>query len=137
MPFTTVKDDPKGQQYRVSQYFSVENAHSSPFAYQAQYGKTAMLSRQEIRSVPNGITVLFGSLPIPGSGNKIFATDASFGGVILTVDDGKKAFLSASQAISNQTAMCWLTISDPTSIAFVTGVAKNRIVKMSLKDASI
>ena len=128
---------PHGQQYRGSQCLSVDNTRSPPSAYQSQSGKTVTLSYQETRSGPDGTAVLFGSLPIPGSGNKILATDASFGGVILTVDDGKKAFLSASQAISNQTAMCWLTILDLTSTAFVTDMAKNRIAEMSLKDASI
>jgi len=47
------------------------------------------------------------------------------------------AELSSKQALSDQKATCWATISTLTNTAFVTDVAINRIVEMSLKDASV
>ncbi|KAL2414167.1 hypothetical protein ABEF95_004076 [Exophiala dermatitidis] len=98
--------------------------------------QSVSVSVQDVRSSPNGTAVLFGSANIPGT-SSIFATDASFGAAILAVDPKSgQASLAAKQAIDGQKATCWATISPATSSAFVTDVGVNRLVEMSLKDAS-
>lgn len=98
----------------------------------------ACLCTQDTRSSPPGTAVLFGSAPIPGSNPpQIFATDASFGAGILSIDSALSATLIANQTIADQKATCWATISARTGTAFVTDVGINRIVEMSLQDASI
>lgn len=98
----------------------------------------AKLATQDVRSSPAGTAVLFGSQPIPGANPpQIFATDASFGAGILTLDNSSSATLTANQSIADQKATCWATISSVTNSAFVTDVGVNRIVEMSLQDASI
>lgn len=103
----------------------------------AKEGVASILAEQDVRSSPNGTSVLFSSLSIPGSDNNVFATDASFGAGILRVDADDTADLITAQAIDGQAATCWVTISAATNTAFVTDVAVNRIVEMSLEDASI
>jgi len=87
-------------------------------------------------SSPNGTAVLFGSLAIPGSTN-VIATDASFGVAILSVDGNGEASVMSAQAIDGQAATCWVTISEFTNTAFVTDVGVNRVVEVSLEDASV
>ncbi|KAF2834343.1 hypothetical protein M501DRAFT_1027339 [Patellaria atrata CBS 101060] len=126
--FTTVKGDPAVNNTGFLSAFPVASASR---------GCGAMVSMQETRSSPDGTAVLFGSSVIPGTSN-LFTTDASFGAAILSVADGQsQASLIASQAIDGQKATCWATVSDATSSAFVTDVGTNRIVEMSIEDASI
>ncbi|ORY17277.1 hypothetical protein BCR34DRAFT_51332 [Clohesyomyces aquaticus] len=101
-----------------------------------QGNAASTLSTKDTQSSPPGTAVLFGSAPIPGQ-NKIFVTDASFGAGILSLDSANKAVLSANQSIGDQKATCWATISAVSNSAFVTDVGINRIVEMSLEDASI
>lgn len=125
--FTTVKGDPTVNNTGFLSVFNV-----TPKGMQ-----DAELSTKDIRSSPNGTAVLFGSAPIPGSENSLFVTDASFGAAILTLNKDEQASVAASQAIEGQKATCWATISDATQSAYVTDVAKDRIVEMSLQDAKI
>jgi hypothetical protein len=94
------------------------------------------LSTKEVRSSPEGTAVLFGSAPIPNS-QDIFVTDASFGAAVLKLDQASQATVGNAQAIDGQKATCWATISEATKSAYVTDVATNRVVEMSLDDASI
>ncbi|CEJ91861.1 hypothetical protein VHEMI07549 [[Torrubiella] hemipterigena] len=94
------------------------------------------LSTTEIKSVINGTAVLFGAAPIPGTGD-IFATDASFGAVILGTNGEGRATLKHSTKIDKQKATCWVTISGVTRTAFVTDVAAARIVEMSVTDGKV
>lgn len=97
----------------------------------------ASVAQQGVRSAVNGTMVLFGSEPIEGT-RDVFATDAAFGAAILSVDPyTKEAKLKAKQEIEGQMATCWSTISPVSKSAFVFDVAVNRIIEMSLKDASI
>lgn len=48
-----------------------------------------------------------------------------------------KATLKGKGAIAGQKATCWGTVSEATRTAFVTDVAINRLVEMSVTDASI
>lgn len=126
MLFTTVKGDP-----------SVNNTgFLSVFDVMANGRKGGQLSTQETRSSPAGTAVLFGSSTIPGS-NDLFVTDASFGGAVLSLDKDAKATVAGMQAIDGQKATCWTTVSNATKSAYVTDVGTNRVVEMSLKDASI
>lgn len=124
--YTTVKGDP-----------AVNNTgFLSMFPVQASNGAAA-LSNKDVRSSPNGTAVLFGSAIMPNDPSSLFVTDASFGAAVLKVDSKGQASVVGSQAIKDQAATCWATISDATNTAFVTDVGKNRVVEMSLKDASI
>ncbi|KAM4054459.1 3-carboxymuconate cyclase [Hirsutella rhossiliensis] len=123
--FATVKGDPDKN----------NTGFLSAFPTQKSMSATA-LSRQDVRSSPKGTAVLFGSLPIPKTSN-IFATDASFGGAILSVGANGQGSLVAAQPIDGQKATCWVTISPVRNTAFVTDVGVPKLVEMSLKDASI
>jgi DNA-binding beta-propeller fold protein YncE len=74
---------------------------------------------------------------MPGNANSLFVTDACFGAAVLTVDRQGQATVAGKQAIDPQKATCWVAVSDATKSAYVTDVATNRVVEMSLKDASI
>lgn len=127
MLFATVKGDPDKN----------KTGFLSTFATQQSAGNGATrLSGQDARSSPKGTAVLFGSLPIPKTSN-IFATDASFGGSILSVGRKGQASLAAAQPIDGQKATCWVTISAVRNTAFVTDVGTPKLVEMSLDDASI
>ncbi|KAJ4351132.1 uncharacterized protein N0V89_006471 [Didymosphaeria variabile] len=129
MLFTTVKGDPA---VNNTGFLSVVPVQMS------KNGDCSSMVGKETRSSPNGTAVLFGSTPIPGANPpQIFATDASFGAAILSVDGSSQTTTLASQAIDGQKATCWSTISSVTNSAFVTDVGVNHIVEMSLKDASI
>ncbi|EPE04876.1 3-carboxymuconate cyclase [Ophiostoma piceae UAMH 11346] len=95
-------------------------------------------------SSPNGTAVLFGAAPIKVAGrakksaDMLFVTDASFGAAVLSVD--KKTGVASTVGrgvVSGQKATCWAVISPATNTAFVTDVASDRLVEMSLTDASI
>lgn len=151
--FVTVKGDPAVNKTGFLSVFPVEQDCANMTAVERRQNckggrcrdageaganaMTSVLSTQDVRSSPNGTAVLFGSLPIPGTQN-VFATDASFGAAILSIDaDSDEASVVASQAIDGQSATCWVTISDGTNTAFVTDVGVNRVVEMSLENASI
>ncbi|KAK4938796.1 hypothetical protein LTR10_020803 [Elasticomyces elasticus] len=126
--FATVKGDPT---VNNTGFFSVFPVDAS------SWGKAATVSTTDIRSSPNGTAVLFGSANIPGT-SSVFVTDASFGGTVLDVDPAtNEASLVAKQVIDGQVATCWATISPLTNSAFVTDAGVNRIVEMSLANASI
>ncbi|KAF5012738.1 hypothetical protein FDECE_1231 [Fusarium decemcellulare] len=102
-----------------------------------QSNGAAMVAQDDTRSSPNGTAVLFGSQIIPGTSN-VFATDAAFGAAILSVDPASsKATTMATGKVEGQTATCWVAISPATKTAFVTDVGRNRLVEMSLEDASV
>lgn len=126
MLFTTVKGDPAVNNTGFLSMFPVEQ----------QQGAAACLSTKDVRSSPEGTAVLFGSSAIPGS-NNLFVTDASFGAAVLSMDQNGKATVAGKGAIEGQAATCWATVSESTKSAFVTDVGVNRVVEMSLKDASI
>ncbi|KAI4650355.1 hypothetical protein J4E93_002711 [Alternaria ventricosa] len=124
--FTTVKGDP-----------AVNNTgFLSTYAVQASNGAAA-LSKKDVRSSPEGTAVLFGSAVMPNDPSSLFVTDASFGAAVLSVDSQGQATVKGTQKIDGQAATCWATISDATNSAYVTDVGVNRVVEMSLEDASI
>jgi len=125
--FTTVKGNPMVNNTGFLSSFKVDKSR----------GRMAMLSTTGIRSSPMGTAVLFGSAPIPHMPNMLFVTDASFGGAVLSIDQMSQATVKGKQAIEGQRATCWATISKETKSAYVTDVAVNRMVEMSLEDASI
>jgi len=127
MLYTTVKGDPAVNNTGFLSVFPVEKAANG----------AACLSTEETRSSPAGTAVLFGSSTIPNLPNSLFVTDASFGAAVLSLDEGAQATVVGKQAIDGQAATCWATVSDATNTAFVTDVGMNRVVEMSLEDASI
>jgi hypothetical protein len=127
--FTAVKGNPPANNTGFISAFPV-NA-KSPCG-----GAITTLSTTETRSSPAGTAVLFGSAAIPGS-TSLFVTDASFGAAVLAVDSSDKTTLTGKGVIADQSATCWVAISDVTGNAYVTDIAVNHIVEMSTKDASI
>ena len=127
MLFTTVKGDPPNN----------KTGFLSVFDVQRNGRQQATLSTKDVRSSPEGTAVLFGSALIPGSPSSLFVTDASFGAAVLSLNDKNQATVQGSQKIDGQAATCWATVSDVTKTAYVTDVAKNRIVEMGLQDAKI
>ena len=84
----------------------------------------------EIRSMPNGTAILFGSVQIPGSTN-LLVTDAAFGAAVLAINPKSNiGTVTHSLTIANQVATCWVTISPKTKSAYVTDVLMNRLVEM-------
>ena len=69
----------------------------SAFAISAQ---NVYLSRDEIRSSPEGTAVLFGSVAIPGTQN-VLATDASFGVAVLSLLDAVLGGEGGAEAAAN------------------------------------
>ena len=125
--FTTVKGDP-----------AVNNTgFLSTFPVQAGKGGGAAVSAKGTQSSPNGTAVLFGSAIVPNDPSSLFVTDASFGAAVLSVNKEVQARVKGKAAIDGQKATCLATISDATKRAFVTDVAVNHVVEMSIKDASI
>ncbi len=121
MLFTTVKGDPE-----------VDNVGFIA-AYPVLDGAVSM---EDTRSSPDGNLVLFGSAPVPNT-NNVIATDAAFGLSILSVDGEGNAESVARLEIDDQMATCWVTISEVTGTAFVTDVARNRLVEVDVETAEI
>ncbi|KIY00244.1 uncharacterized protein Z520_03929 [Fonsecaea multimorphosa CBS 102226] len=126
--FATVKGNPAINTTGFFSVFPVEGGN---------WRVKPSLSTVDTRSSPAGTAVLFGSENIPGTSN-VFVTDASFGGAVVSVDAiSGTASTVAKQVIAGQIATCWATISPVTGTAFVADVGVNRLVEMSLSDASI
>ncbi|KAF1958158.1 hypothetical protein CC80DRAFT_546397 [Byssothecium circinans] len=158
--FTTVKGDPGRNTTGFLSVFDIDEGVKGDDCVEKK--KKVSLSRREVRQSPEGTAVLFGSQIVPGTDStRIFATDASFGAGILAVspapapspsfsktngtsDSNTNTTINATaitlihrRPIPAQRATCWSAISPLTHTAFVTDVAVNRIVEMSLTDASI
>ncbi|KAI3327361.1 hypothetical protein HD806DRAFT_520230 [Xylariaceae sp. AK1471] len=129
--FTTMKGDPATNKTGFLAAF--------PVARKSSRAVSASVNQQGMRSYPAGTAVLFGTSTIPGS-DDLFTTDASFGAAVLT-NGGKTnadAFtVKGKGVVDGQSATCWSVISPATKTAFVTDVGVNRIVEMSVEDASI
>jgi hypothetical protein len=126
--FSTIKGDPTKNNTGFFSVFPVMSGKDQA---------AASLSMTDVRSSPAGTAVFFGSKNIPGTSNAL-VTDASFGAAIIGVDASTGiATTIANQTIAGQKATCWATISAKTGTGFVTDVGLNRIVEMSLTDASI
>ena len=124
--FTTVKGDPTQNNTGYLSAFPVQHDNSA-----------ACLSTKDTRSSPAGTAVLFGSAVMPHDPSSLFVTDASFGAAVLTLDHNNQASTKRAQTIEGQKATCWATISSFTKSAYVTDVGVNRMVEMSLDNASI
>ncbi|KAK5651995.1 hypothetical protein OQA88_10898 [Cercophora sp. LCS_1] len=134
---TTVKGDPPTGKTGFLSSFAVQQRSLNGKRGTDRQNARATVSAQETRSIPNGTAVLFGSQSIPGT-NRIFATDASFGAALLSVDPSTgQAVTLATGTVDGQVATCWVTLSSKTGTAFVTDVGVNRLVEMSLEDASV
>ncbi|KAL2193141.1 hypothetical protein P885DRAFT_46138 [Corynascus similis CBS 632.67] len=128
--FVTIKGNPAANKTTFFASFSVEN-DGGPCS------RNVGVSRIEHRSTPKDTMVLFGSQPIPGTQN-VFVTDAAFGVAILAIDAYRgKATTVATREIPGQAASCWVTISPATGTAFVADGGVNRLVELSVRDASI
>ncbi|KAK2766189.1 hypothetical protein FQN54_007705 [Arachnomyces sp. PD_36] len=94
------------------------------------------VSRDDVRSSPNGTAVLFGSVNIPGT-SSILATDASFGAAVIDVDSCGNGEAVALVPVEDQMATCWAAFSETTGTVFVTDVAVNHVVEIDPTDGSI
>ncbi len=134
MLFTTVKGDPPTNKTGFFSAFPVQRIRARS---RKGIRTKAAVSSVEQRSTPEGTVVLFGSQAIPGTTN-VIATDAAFGAVILSVDPASgQATTIATGKVQGQIATCWVTVSPVTGTAFVTDVATNRIVEMSVQNATV
>src|SRR3569833_1295794 len=141
--FATVKGDGKPGSNKTGAFavFPVQKAAAASSS-SCGGGKAAGAAQGQL-TVPAGSAVLFGSQPIPGTGdNNVFVTDASFGAGIVKLQGGgnggaTSSSLAAKTAIDGQKATCWVAISPATKTAFVTDVGVNRLVEMSTADAGI
>jgi hypothetical protein len=126
--FATVKGDPTKNNTGFFATYMVQTSGNT----------TASVSPTGVNSSPPGTAVLFGSQAVPGSATDVFVTDASFGGASLRVDSASGfASLVGKAAVQGQKATCWATISPATGTAFVTDVAVDRMVEMSVGNATI
>ncbi|KAK6829411.1 hypothetical protein PG989_005815 [Apiospora arundinis] len=125
--FATVKGDPTKNNTGFVARFAVADAGGCGGAIVAQKGATAS---------PAGTAVLFGAATIPGS-QDIFATDASFGAAVLSMQDANAVAVKGKGIVDGQKATCWATVSPATKSAFVTDVGTNRLVEMSVANAKI
>lgn len=96
----------------------------------------AQVATEGVTSTPEGTAVLFGTVTIPGTSN-LFATDASFGAAVLSVDGAGTTALIGKGEIPDQMATCWAIVSPKTSTGFTTDVLRPVITEMSLTDASV
>ena len=124
--FTTVKGNPIVNNTGFLSAFPVQ-----------QINGAAYLSTKDTRSSPAGTAVLFGSAVIPNNPLSLFVTDPSFGAAVLALDSTNSATVKRAQPINGQVATCWATVSSATNSAFVTDVGMDRIIEMSLDDASV
>ncbi|KAK3392907.1 hypothetical protein B0H63DRAFT_504916 [Podospora didyma] len=130
--FTTVKGDPPTNKTGFLSVLRVVTTKGK------KRRGGAVAAKMDTRSTPEGTAVLFGSQAIPGTKNGIFATDASFGAAVLSVDHRSSMVTTLAKGVlQGQKATCWATISAATGTAFVTDVGVNRLVEMSLNDASV
>jgi hypothetical protein len=118
--YAMVKGDTKGDNGFVS-------------VYPISHGQVA---KKDVRSFPDGVSLLFGAFQIPGT-RKIFASDASFGGVILAIDHDGVAKTVAKTTIPGQKATCWAEYSPVTRSAWVTDPLTNNLVEMDLRTSAI
>ncbi|KAI1207734.1 uncharacterized protein F4807DRAFT_462534 [Annulohypoxylon truncatum] len=129
--FTIVKGDPTTNKTGFVSSLAVQQSPSCGSS------SIASVAHQDERTSPNGTAVLFGSQMIPGT-NTIFSTDASFGAVVMSVDEKTgQASVAAKQVIADQQATCWSAFSKATGSVYVTDVLIPRVLEMSAKNASI
>ncbi|KAI1869556.1 hypothetical protein JX265_006646 [Neoarthrinium moseri] len=134
--FATVKGDPAKN----------NTGFLASFPVLRQNGGTCgvSVSAQGSMASPSGTAVLFGARPLPdtgdgsaGNSSRIFATDASFGAAVLGAGSQGQATVLGKGTLADQKATCWATLNDVTGTAFVTDVGINRLVEMSVENASV
>ncbi|KAI0891517.1 hypothetical protein F4806DRAFT_304918 [Annulohypoxylon nitens] len=129
--YTIVKGDPTANKTGFVSSLSVQKKQTCGGA------SIAAADPKDSRVSPNGTAVLFGSQIIPGT-NTLFSTDASFGAVVMSIDEKTgQATVAAKQVIADQQATCWSAFSKSTGSVYVTDVLIPRVLEMSAKDASI
>lgn len=122
--FTTVKGGQNASQTGFLSVFRVED--------------TGRLSTKDVQSSPDGTQILFGAALIPGSMNEVFITDRTFGAVIVFVDpETDIATTVAKGIIPGQIATCWAVVSPVTHSAFTTDGGLDRVIEMSVQNASV
>ncbi|SPO01732.1 uncharacterized protein DNG_04405 [Cephalotrichum gorgonifer] len=95
------------------------------------------VSQDGTRSSASGTDILFGSQVIPGT-NNLLVTDPGFGSAIISIDPAThEATTIGLGEVEGQSATCWSTISPDTGRAFITDFGVNRLIEVSVEDASI
>ncbi|KAI1773275.1 hypothetical protein F4818DRAFT_122454 [Hypoxylon cercidicola] len=129
--FTMVKGDPAVNKTGFMSMLAVEQSVGCRGAVKIA------AAPMDSRTSPAGTAVLFGSQVIPGT-STVFATDASFGAVVISVNTlTGQAAVVGKQSIDGQKATCWAAFAPATKSVFVTDVATPRIIEMSASNASI
>ncbi|KAM0255971.1 hypothetical protein ACHAQJ_005275 [Trichoderma viride] len=126
---TTVKGNPATNTTGTLGIFGVE---------QPRYGHgAASISEKGKLTQVAGSAVLFGAATIKGSSD-ILAADAAFGAALLSVDAATgAASIKDKAAIDGQAASCWATYSPETNTVFIADAGADRLVELSVTDASI
>ena len=119
--FTAVKGDPMVNNTGFLSFFPVVDGY---------------VSTEEVRSSPDGTTLLFGSVNLPET-SQILATDPSFGAALIDVDDCSFGETAVLTTIEGQSATCWAAVSPLDGTVWVTDVMVNRIVQIDPNDGGI
>ncbi|KAI8926601.1 hypothetical protein BC831DRAFT_377091, partial [Entophlyctis helioformis] len=135
----TVKSNPATKSAGFLATLPVDMAASNASAAGCT-GMGVRFADKPILTSPNGTIALFGSAFADAAGTKLVATDAGFG--IAFLDVPKAASLgeakpSSLTAIDGQKATCWVAFSKASQTAFVTDVARGRIVEASPKTGKV
>ncbi|KAK3903563.1 hypothetical protein C8A05DRAFT_43223 [Staphylotrichum tortipilum] len=137
MLFATVKGNPAANKTGFFSSFPVEGPCRPRRGRRRSSLSQMTISPTETRSTPADTALLFGAQPVPGTAN-VFATDASFGAAVLSVDPASGAASTLARGeIEGQAATCWAALSARRGTAFVTDVARGRIVEMGVGDAGV
>jgi hypothetical protein len=112
---TLVKGDP-----------SVPDNHGFLSVYPVVDGK---VSRDGIRSSPNGTTSLFGSALIPGT-SSLLVSDPTIGAAVVDIGKSGRGKTLSIIPITGQIASCWAIYSSKTKTVFVTDGAINSLVEI-------
>ncbi len=89
---------------------------------------------QATEVTPTDSKVLFGTTTIPGT-NNVLASDATFGSLILNLDDLAEPL--AVTNITGQKATCWAITSPVTGTGFLDDVIINHLVEVDLATGAI
>ncbi|KAK0633091.1 hypothetical protein B0T14DRAFT_408172, partial [Immersiella caudata] len=122
----TVKGDPDANNTGFLVSFGVQQGAS---------GAGSCVEREGVVRSPEGTAVLFGAAAVRGGEEgDVLVTDASFGAVVVGVDEAGEVAVKGRAEVEGQVATCWAAVSPATGTGFVTDVAKNRLVEVGVRD---
>ena len=94
------------------------------------------VSYNSTRSSPDGISLLFGAVTIPGS-TDILAADFTFGAEIISINSQLQGSAKAHLAVPGNKANCWSTYSSVSNSGFTADAGSNQIAEIDTDAGSI